>query len=130
MSALIPVATYAVLVFGCLIVALCAWGIAKPDRLMNLVTSALDQRWGMIFGVGIRLLLGAALIIAAPSSKFPVAFTVLGWVAIIAAIGLLVMGPETVRKLIDWFGALQIAMLRGWLLFGMAFGAFLIAGSW
>ncbi len=130
MNALIPVASYAVLVFGCLIVALCAWGVAKPDKLMNLVTSALDRRWGMIFGVGVRLLLGAALIIAAPTSIFPVAFTVLGWVAIIAAIALLIMGTETVRKLIDWFGELQIAVLRGWLVFGMAFGGFLIYGSW
>ena len=130
MSALIPVAKYAVLIFGFLIVALCAWGVAKPDKLMNLVTAALDQRWGMIFGVSVRLLLGVALIIAAPTSMFPVAFTVLGWVAIIAAIGLLIVGPETVRKLIDWFGELQVAMLRGWLLFGMAFGAFLVYGSW
>jgi hypothetical protein len=105
-----------------------AWGVVTPDKLMKSVTLVLDQKWGIHFGVIVRLVLGAALIIAAPQSSFPSVFEVLGWIAILAALGLVVIGRNNIRKLISWFERLARPVIRLWLLFGMAFGGFLVYG--
>lgn len=117
-----------VLVLGLAVLVLSAWGIVNPDNLMKSVTSVLDQKWGLYFGIIVRLILGAALIIAAPNSSFPLVFGALGWVAILAALVLAVMGRRNIQKLIAWFEQLPTRMIRVWLLFGMAFGGFLIVG--
>ena len=93
------------------------------------VASVLDEKWGIYFGVIVRLVLGAALIIAAPNSLFPFVFRVLGWIAILAALALIIIGRKNTRKLIAWFEQLSTPVIRLWLLFGMAFGGFLIYGN-
>ena len=118
-----------VLVLGLAVVLLSVWGVIYPERLMKLVTSVLDNKWGIYFGVIVRLVLGAALIIAAPISLFPLVFRVLGWVTIAAALALPVMGRENIRRIIAWFEQLPASLTRLWLLFGMAFGGFLIYGN-
>jgi hypothetical protein len=117
-----------VLVFGITIVVLAAWGVYAPARLINLVTRAMDQNWGIYVGVLTRLLLGVALIIAAPGSLFPLLFQVLGWVAIVAAVALALMGRTMIRRLVAWFEQFSAAIVRLWLLFGIAFGGLLIYG--
>ena len=118
-----------VLVIGATVIVLSAWGMLAPAKLVTMVTSAMDKPWGIYVAVVVRLLLGAALIIVAPASLFPVAFQVLGAIAIIAAVGLVVMGRERIRRLIAWWTEKMSApMIRLWLLFGMAFGGFLVYG--
>ncbi len=87
-----------------------------------------DQDWGIYFAVVVRLLMGAALIVAAPVSNFPVVFEVLGWIAIVAAVALILIGRERMAALIAWFVRRPTWLMRLWLLFGMAFGGFLIYG--
>lgn len=126
MRTLETVSQLCVLLLGGIIVVLAGWGVVRPGQLMALVSSVLNRQWGIYFGAGIRLVLGAALLIAAPASRFPVGFEVLGWAAILAALGLFVMGQNATRKLIAWFEQLSRPVLRLWLLFGVAFGAFLV----
>ena len=105
------------------------WGIFAPQKLVTLVASVMDRHWGIYIAVVVRLVLGAALIIVAPASQFPIAFQVLGSIAIIAAVALALLGRERVRRLIvSWIGRLSAAMIRLWLLAGIAFGGFLIYG--
>ena len=118
-----------VLVLGFSVAALSIWGIVRPDRLMGLVSSVLERKWGMLLGVFLRLILGAALIVAAPISAFPYAFEILGWIVILAALGLAIMGQRYTRRLIAWFDRLAAPMIRLWLLLGLAFGGFLVYGS-
>lgn len=124
-----PVAHVIVLVLGLSIAALSAWGTVRPSRLMKLVSSVLDRNGGMLLGVMVRLVLGAALIVAAPISSFPRAFEILGWIVIIAALGLAIMGRRHIRRLIAWFDRLSAPMIRLWLLLGLAFGGFLVYGT-
>ena len=106
-----------------------SWGMFAPQKLVTLVRSVTEQHWGIYFAVVVRLVLGAALIIVAPASQFPVVFRVLGWIAIAAAVVLAVMGRERIRRLIvSWIGRLSAPIVRLWLLFGMAFGGFLVYG--
>jgi len=115
-----------VLFFGVLIAVLSLWGVLQPRKLINMVSDAMEQGWGIMLAVGVRLLMGAAMILAAPVSQFPKTFTIIGWIAIVAAVVLVIVGRDLIRKLIAWFSALSDTLVRLWVLFGIAFGAFLI----
>ena len=117
-----------VFLIGLLVSVLSVWGCFVPDRLIKLVMRVVDQDWGIYFAVVVLLLMGAALIVAAPVSKFPVVFEVLGWIAIVAAVALILIGRECMAALIAWFVRRPTWLMRLWLLFGMAFGGFLIYG--
>ncbi len=117
-----------VVVLGISVCVLAAWGIYTPARLVKLVSGVMDQGSGIYIAVIVRLLLGVALIIVAPDSRFPAAFQVLGLVAIFAAAVVAFMGRNRVRRLVGWFERFSPAVVRLWLLFGMAFGGVLIYG--
>ena len=118
-----------VLVIGGIVIVGAGWGMFAPGKLMTFVTSAVDQRWGIYIAVISRLALGLALITVAPASLFPVVFQVLGWIAIVAAVALAVAGRERVRRFIAWWSArFSESIIRMWLLFGIAFGVFLVYG--
>ncbi len=119
---------FIVLAIAGVVILLSAWGLYAPPKLVAMVTQTMDRHWGIYVAVIVRLILGAALIIVAPVSHFPAVFRVLGWIAIIAAIALTLMGRRRLRVLIAWFNRFSPAMVRVWLLFGIAFGGFLIAG--
>jgi len=118
-----------VLMLGATIVLFAAWGIRSPERLMTFATSTLDQRWGIYVAVVVRLVLGAAMIGVAPASSFPFLFQILGWITIVAAVILGVAGRERVREFLAWWTErFSASTNRLWLLFGIAFGAFLVYG--
>ena len=75
---LIEVSQIIVLGLGVLVFGLATWGFAQPARLMQLVTSSVDQPWGIYVAVITRLALGAALVGIAPASRFPITFQLLG----------------------------------------------------
>ena len=117
------------LVIGVTIIVLAGWGIFAPEKLMTFVTSAMDKSWGIYVAVIVRLVMGSALIIVAPASPFPIVFQALGVIAIVAAIALALMGRERMRRLIAWFSErFSAPIIRLWLLFGVAFGGFLVYG--
>ena len=115
-----------VLALGAIICALSLWGFIAPEKLWKMINGVMEKDWAIHIAVIMRLLLGAALIIAAPQSRFPVAMEVLGWIAIVAAIAILFMGRDRMKKFIAWFQRKTNTMVRVWLVFGIAFGAFLV----
>lgn len=117
-------------IFGVLIVLLSIWGIAVPNRLIDRVKGAMSKPWGLYVAVGARLVLGAALTIAAPTSMFPTAFRVLGWLAIAAAVALPFVGRVRIDALLGWFEGKPTLLIRIWLIFGVAVGAFLVHAVW
>jgi len=117
-----------VLALGIAVCVLSAWGMYATDKIWNLVNGAMEKDWGIYVAVIARLVLGAALIIVAPQSRFPLAFEILGWFAIVAAVLILIIGRDKLRRFVAWFQRFSQAMIRAWLLFGIAFGAFLIYG--
>lgn len=117
-----------VLVLGIAVCALSVWGLYAPERLLRLVNRVMDKGWGIYGAAIVRLLLGLALIIAAPASRFPLMFQGLGWIALIAAVALLFVGRERIHRLVAWFERFSRPTIRLWLLFGISFGVFLIFG--
>lgn len=115
-----------VLALGVIICLVSVWGFVAPERFWKMVDGVMEKDWAIHFAVILRLLLGAALILAAPLSRFPTVIEVLGWIAIVAAIAILFMGRSRLKKFIAWFQRMTDAMVRVWLVFGFAFGAFLV----
>jgi len=112
--------------FGVLILAVSVIGMIAPAWLLGLVRKVASHPGGFAFAVIVRILLGAALLTAAQISGFPLVFTTLGWIAIAAAIGLLLMGPGRMHRLVGWVGRFQPMTLRIWLGFSALFGGFLV----
>ena len=125
----VTLAQITVQAFGILIGLASLAGLASPDRLIAIVRNVASTPSGWIFAVVVRIVLGAALITAAQAAVFPAAFVALGWAAIVAAIGLLIMGQTRMRKLVDRVGRLSAMAIRVWLIFGLAFGALLLLGA-
>jgi hypothetical protein len=117
---------FLVMGFGVLILALCLWGVLAPERLLARVTTLWSRGWSLWLAVGIRLLLGWSLVQVAAVSRCPMALTVLGWIAIAAAVALVLVGRERVGRLITWGTARPTWLLRAWCVFGLALGAFIV----
>ncbi len=123
---MIEISQIVVLALGVIICLFSVWGFISPDKIWKMINGVMEKDWAIHVAVIMRLLLGAALIIAAPQSRFPGVMEVLGWIAIIAAVAILFMGRNRLIKFIAWFQRMTDAMVRVWLLFGFAFGGFLI----
>lgn len=126
---IIDIARITVQIFGALIAVLSLWGMVVPQRLLALVGKVATNPSGIFVAVGVRLLLGAALLLAAETAGFPTTFMILGGVAIAAAVGLLIVGSGRMRKLVEWVTRWPESLVRAWLVFGLGFGAFLIIGA-
>ena len=116
-------------VFGALILLGSLFGMVAPKSLMAVVRRVAANSAGLAFAVGIRIVLGAALLTVARVSSFPTTFTVLGWIAILAAIGVLIMGQGRMSRLVDRVARWPPSAIRIALAAGALFGAFLIYGA-
>jgi hypothetical protein len=125
---MVDVSLIFILAVGVIVCAFSAWGMLVPDKLWKIVHGVLDKHWGIHLAVIVRLLLGTALIIGAPVSRFPLTFEILGWIAIIAAVAILFIGRDKLHRFIAWFERFSQALIRVWLLIGIGFGAFLVYG--
>ncbi len=126
---LIAVSRIVILVAGISLCIFAAWGIYAPQRLLQTVKRVMDADWGIYFAVLVRLALGAALIVSAPDSRFPLVFLTLGWVAIAAAMAAALLGRVRLRRFVNWWVEwFSPSTARLWLLFAIAFGAFIIYG--
>lgn len=105
-----------------------AFGVYAPVRLVGLVASVWEKRASLYFAVIVRLILGVLLILAAPVTKFPVAFQALGWLAIVAAIIIPFVGRERLTRFIVWWMERPRVVVRIWCLLGVIFGGFLLYG--
>ena len=115
-----------ILIFAVAIFVICVLSIYSPNKLIKVVKTAWDKDWGIYAGVIVRLFLGASLILAAAGTRFPVVFKILGEVSIVAALVLAIVGRDRISRLMAWFEHLPSAIIRLWLMFGLAFSGFLI----
>jgi hypothetical protein len=86
----------------------------------------LDKLALHILAVVVRLVLGALLIYQSNISKFPLVIEVIGWLSIVAAIFLAVMGRRNFNRLMSWALSLPKPLRHVGGVIAVAFGAFLI----
>jgi len=98
-----------------------ALGIASPSRLLGVVRH-FQTPMGLYFAAGVRVLLGVALLFAAPTSRAPGLIHILGVVIIVIGVITLFFGLERFRRLLDWWSAQGSAFVRGWAVLALVFG--------
>jgi len=118
--------TQIVLIFGFLILILSVSLVIKPAALFGILERYSQSAGLQVVAVVARLILGVALVLAAPETKYPSVLLLLGWLMIAAAVAFSLMGRTRFRALLNW--ALQLTPHYGRLggLLGVIFGVFLI----
>jgi len=98
---MIQIALIIVGIFGAVLLVSGVAGVIRPDRLLDAVVSFWRSPAGWPGAIGIRLVLGVALLFSASASALPGFFTVFGWLAIAGAV-LVLLGRQWIDGLLDW----------------------------
>ncbi len=117
---------YLILLFGSLI-SIAGFAImVSPQPIISLLDRYRQHVALYVVAVVVRLLLGAVLIAYAPQSAFPLALRIIGVVSVAAALGILLIGPARLNRLIDFLLAKAARVFRPAGVVGVLLGAFLI----
>jgi len=100
--------------------------VLNPDIIFGFLRQKLDKLELHILAVVVRLVLGILLIYQSGVSRFPLVVEILGWLSIVAAVSLAVMGRSNFRRLMSWALSLVGVFGRAGGALAVAFGAFLI----
>lgn len=119
----------AVMGIGAIIAIICLTGVMLPAQLLHAVKAAWQYPAAMYVAVMLRLAIGVLLLLAAPHGRFPMAFAILGWIVILAALLVPVIGRVRIGRLLDWWSRRSNLSIRLWSLAGLAFGCFLVYGA-
>ena len=98
----------------------------RPESIFGLLRRKSESLSLHILAVVVRVIIGVALIICAPESKFPAAISILGWVSIIAASILGIVGRNNFKRLMSWALGLTPSLGRIGGLVAILFGGFLL----
>jgi hypothetical protein len=118
--------TLLIIIFGALTLFAGIVIVINPEVIFGFLRNNLDKLVLHILAVVIRLVLGALLIYQSNISKFPFVIEVIGWLSIVAAIFLAVMGRRNFNRLMSWALSLSKPFGRVGGILAVAFGAFLI----
>ena len=98
----------------------------EPEIVFGYLRKHSDKIELQILAVAVRLVLGAFLIYQSDVSKYPFAIEIIGWITIVAAVILAVIGRNNFIRLMAW----ALSLLKPWRRIGgvlaVCFGAFLI----
>jgi hypothetical protein len=119
MNYLIILFSVATIVAGILIVI-------NPEMVFGLLRRRLESVGLHIIAVVVRVILGIALIMYATGSKYPTALLIIGWLSIIAATVLGVMGRANFIRLMSWALSFSNSFGRIGGFLAIIFGGFLI----
>ena len=86
------------------------------------------QNWPTlrVFAVIVRLLVGILLVSAADLSRFPLVIKSIGWISIVAAASLMLMGPQNFQRLMTWALKAENPYMRVGGVVGVALGVFIV----
>ena len=118
--------TMLIIIFGALTLLAGIVIVINPEIIFGFLGNRLDKRELHILAVVVRLVLGVLLIYQSGISKFPFVIEFIGWLSIIAAIFLAVMGRSNFKRLMSWAISLVKPIGRVGGVLAVAFGTFLI----
>lgn len=100
-------------------------GLAQPGRF-RLMFNTMDSRTRFSLAVIIRLAMGGLLWLLADELRHPHVMRILAVIAIVAAVGVLMMGRTRLDRLVEWWLSRPDGVLRVSALFVGVFGAYLV----
>ena len=118
--------TSVISIFGALICIAGALLLIRPLVIVNYLKSHKNSLWLYLSAIVVRLIIGYLFIVFARYSNYPIAITVIGWIAIVAALVFLLIGRTHFSRLFTWLinSAMGYARLMG--MFALFFGLFII----
>ncbi len=107
--------TWVVALFGIAIILLGILGLVRPGNLMRLVLGAWQSRKGFYFSIGIRVVFGIVLLLAASQSRFPEAFRILGIISLVAGDPTAMLHPSVEKTYQEARDRLEALIPEEWL---------------
>ena len=117
--------TLLIAALGALAVLVGLVGLARPDQFRSMFNT-MDSRTRFVLAVVIRLAMGGLLWLLADELRHPHVMRILAIIAVVAAVGVLVMGRTRLDRLVEWWLSRPDGMLRASALFVVVFGAYLV----
>jgi hypothetical protein len=110
-----------------LIAGIGAVGVLAPNVLLAAVTQ-MRSPFGLYFAAALRVVLGVALFFAAPRSRAPRVFRVLGALTVVAGLLLPFVGFERFDAMLGWWTAQGAALTRIWAVVAFMVGLLIAYG--
>ena len=120
---------YIIMLFGAATTIAGVIIVISPETVFGLIRKHMASMGIHVLAVVMRIVLGATLILCAAESKFPAAIEVIGWITLVAALVLGVMGRTHFKGLMAWalgmpsssrrIGGLLAALLGGFLVYAV-----------
>ena len=110
---------------GLLIIAVGALGVVSPPRLLALVARLQSQR-GLYAVAAIRVVFGAAFLMAAAGSRAPAFLQILGVISVIAGVATPFFGVQRFQAVLSWWSLRPAVVLRLWCLVVVLLGAAIV----
>lgn len=101
-----------------------AIGLASPQTILELFRQ-FDSLFGLYTAAALRIALGGALLVAAPTSRAPRALQAIGFVILVAGLITPFFGVDRLRAFIDWWSAQGPNFMRAWSGVALALGVYL-----
>jgi len=114
-----------VILWGLLMVVLGVVGIVNPERLLRFA-GYWDNPAGLYGAAFLRVFVGLAIFLAAPDSRAPTVFRVLGPVIVVAGLSTPFWGCERTHRILEWWAGRSDTFKRLWAGCAMFFGLILI----
>lgn len=118
--------TVLIIIFGALNLLAGIVIVINPEVIFGFLRNNLDKLELHILAIIVRLVLGVLLIYQSNVSKFPFVIEIIGWLSIVAAIFLAVIGRRNFNRLMSWALSFVKPFGRVGGVLAAAFGAFLI----
>ncbi|MBT8114971.1 MAG: hypothetical protein KJP04_06310 [Arenicella sp.] len=115
-----------IIVFGLMLMIAGCVILANPESIFAPLRNALDRPGLQVAAVLARLTLGYLLISQAALSRFPLLIQIIGWLSVVAAITLAVVGRNNFKRLMNWALSLVKPLGRVSGAVAFSFGAFLV----
>ena len=117
---------YIVILFGAATLVAGIIILINPETVFGLLRRKSESPGMHILAVVVRIILGVALLLCAAESKYPTTILIIGWISVIAAAVLGVMGRTNFKRLMSWALGLAPSFGRIGGLLAILFGGFLI----
>lgn len=96
-----------------------------PQRLLDWIRG-MESRTRFGVAIGARAVMGVLFLLAAPACRQPLVVQIVGWIALVAAVGILLMGRNRLDRFLAWWLERPLGFLRGWSVVAMGFGVLLL----
>ena len=114
------------MIFGAATMAAGVLIVLNPETIFGPIRRHYESIGMHVMAVAARLVLGTALVMCAPASLYPKVIVTIGWITLLAAFVLGVIGRKNFKHLIAWaLGIPGVYMRLGGLLAAL-FGGFLV----